>query len=125
VVFHDLIHTDETLSLLVSPVTPAIEAAAEAGARAVGERLINTAIAPAGSDRSAELLKARERQAEGRTFYDLEYLVQLSDRKRHELATVVADRGRLYTLSTSTNDLRWNKVEGLFEQVIGSFNLTS
>ncbi|MCP9917688.1 photosystem II reaction center PsbP [Cyanobium sp. ATX 6F1] len=125
VVFHDLIHTDETLSLLVAPVTPAIEAAAEAGARAVGERLISTAIAPAGSDRSAELVNARERQQEGRTFYDLEYTVQLSDRQRHELATVVADRGRLYTLSTSTNELRWGKVEGLFEQVIGSFNLTS
>lgn len=125
VVFHDLIHNDETLSLVVAPVTPANDVGSLADAKAVGERLGSTVIAPAGSNRSAELVNARERQVEGHTFYDLEYAVQLPDRQRHELATVVADKGRLYTLSASTNSLRWNKVQGLFEQVIGSLTLTS
>jgi photosystem II oxygen-evolving enhancer protein 2 len=125
VVFHDLIHNDETLSLVVAPVTPTNDVENLADARAVGERLGTTVIAPAGSGRSAELVKARERQVEGHTFYDLEYAVQLPDRQRHELATVVADRGRLYTLSASTNALRWSKVQPLFEQVIGSLTLTS
>ena len=54
-------------------------------------------------------------------FYDLEYSVHLDDRDRHELSTVVIDRGRLYTLATSTNEVRWGKVKGIFEKVITSF----
>ena len=36
---------------------------------------------------------------------------------------MVVDRGRLYTLATSTNEERWPKVKGLFESVIHSFTL--
>jgi photosystem II oxygen-evolving enhancer protein 2 len=49
--------------------------------------------------------------------------VHLADRDRHELATVVVDRGRLYTFAASTNEIRWPKVKGLFQQVVTSFNL--
>jgi photosystem II oxygen-evolving enhancer protein 2 len=52
-----------------------------------------------------------------------EYAVHLADRDRHELATVVADRGRLYTLAVSTNEARWGKVKELFHNVITSFTL--
>ena len=71
----------------------------------------------------AELVEAGEREDGGHTFYDLEYAVHLSDRDRHELATVVVDRGRLYTLAASTNELRWPKVKDLFRNVITSFTL--
>ncbi len=80
-------------------------------------------IAPEGSGRQAELVEAQERQDGGRTFYDLEYAVHLTDRDRHELATVVVDRGRLYTLAASTNEARWPRVKVLFHQVIQSFTL--
>ena len=90
---------------------------------AVGERLRRDVIAPDGSGRNAELIEAREREASGHTFYDLEYAVHLQDRDRHELATVVVDRGRLYTLATSTNESRWPRVKDLFESVITSFTL--
>ena len=49
--------------------------------------------------------------------------MHLQDRDRHELATVVVDRGRLYTLATSTNESRWPRVKDLFESVITSFTL--
>jgi len=90
---------------------------------AVGERLRRTAIAPEGSGRIADLVRASEREEGGRTFYDLEYAVHLADRDRHELATVVVDRGRLYTFAASTNEVRWPKVKELFQRVIGSFTL--
>jgi len=90
---------------------------------AVGEKLRREVIAPEGSGRQAELVEARERQQEGRTFYDLEYAVHLADRDRHELATAVVDRGRLYTFAASTNELRWPRVKELFGRVITSFNL--
>jgi len=123
VVFHDLINSDETLSLVISQVDAEDDLNALGSAVAVGERLRRTAIAPEGSGRQATLVEAREREQQGHTFYDLEYSVHLSDRDRHELATVVVDRGRLYTFAASTNEVRWEKVKGLFDQVIRSFNL--
>ena len=56
------------------------------------------------------------------TFYDLEYELNLNNQDRHELATVVIDRGTLYTFAVGTNQERWNKVNKLFENVIESFN---
>ncbi|MCU0528201.1 MAG: photosystem II reaction center PsbP family protein [Cyanobium sp. Prado107] len=123
VVFHDLINSDETLSLVVSQVDPDDDLTDLGSAVAVGERLRRNVIAPEGSGRAAELLQADERQQGGRTFYDLEYAVHLQDRDRHELATVVVDRGRLYTFAASTNEIRWPRVKDLFHQVVTSFTL--
>jgi len=123
VVFHDLINSDETLSLVITEVNPTNDLESLGSAVAVGEKLGRIVIAPEGSGREAELVEARERQDGGHTFYDLEYAVHLSDRDRHELATVVVDRGRLYTLAASTNELRWPKVKDLFRNVITSFTL--
>jgi photosystem II oxygen-evolving enhancer protein 2 len=123
VVFHDLINSDETLSLVVSDVAAESGLADLGSAVAVGEKLRRTVIAPEGSGRAASLVQAEEREQGGRTFYDLEYTVQLSDRNRHELATVVVDRGRLYTFAASTNEVRWERVHELFERVIQSFTL--
>ena len=123
VVFHDLINSDETLSLVISEVNSTNDLSNLGTAEAVGEKLRQVVIAPDGSGREAELVEARERELAGRTFYDLEYSVHLADRNRHELATVVVDRGRLYTFAASTNEARWPKVRELFERVIISFNL--
>jgi photosystem II oxygen-evolving enhancer protein 2 len=123
VVFHDLINADETLSLVVSDVNSTNSLENLGSAVAVGEKLRRVVIAPEGSGREAELVEASEREDGGRTFYDLEYAVHLNDRDRHELATVVVDRGRLYTLAASTNEVRWPKVKVLFHQVIQSFTL--
>ena len=121
VVFHDLINSDETVSLVVSKVDNNGDLQLLGSPVAVGERLSRDVIAPEGSGREAELLKASQRDESGRIFYDLEYAVHLQDRERHELATVVIDRGRLYTLAASTNEIRWQKVKNLFEKVITSF----
>lgn len=123
VVFHDLINSDETLSLVISEVTAGSDLTSLGSAVAVGESLRRNVIAPEGSGRQAELVQADERQSDGRTFYDLEYTVHLEDRDRHELATVVVDRGRLYTFAASTNEIRWGKVKDLFRQVVTSFSL--
>jgi photosystem II oxygen-evolving enhancer protein 2 len=123
VVFHDLINSDETLSLVVSELDADRDLSDLGSAVAVGEKLRREVIAPEGSGRQAELVEARERQQEGHTFYDLEYTVHLADRDRHELATAVVDRGRLYTFAASTNELRWPRVKELFGRVITSFNL--
>ena len=122
-VFHDLINSDETLSLVISEVDAGNNLEDLGSAVAVGERLRRGVIAPEGSGREAELVEARERDQNGHTYYDLEYAVHLADRDRHELATVVVDRGRLYTFAASTNEVRWPRVRELFDRVIGSFTL--
>ena len=86
-----------------------------------GERLIGQVSSSEVQGRSVDLIETNERKASGHTFYDLEYKVHLQDRDRHELSTVVVDRGYLYTLATSTDELRWPKVKKLFESVITSF----
>ena len=123
VVFHDLIHSDETVSLMINKVSEDNELSELGSAVAVGERLRREVIATAGSGRTAELVEAQEREVNGHTFYDLEYAVHLEDRDRHELATVVVDRGRLYTLATSVNEDRWNKVGDLCGRVVRSLTL--
>jgi len=123
VVFHDLINSDETLSLVISDVTPDSDLTGLGSPVAVGEALRRNVIAPEGSGRDAALVQADQREEGGRTFYDLEYAVHLQDRDRHELATVVVDRGRLYTFAASTNESRWPRVKDLFQQVVTSFNL--
>ncbi len=121
VVFHDLINSDETLSLVLSEVGNDIDLEELGSPQEVGERLVSEVIAPEGTGRDVELVEAEERESNGHIFYDLEYAVHLPDRDRHELATVVIDRGSLYTFAAGTNENRWPKVKGLFEKVITSF----
>ena len=121
VVFHDLINSDETLSLVVSEVSDEIKLESLGTPEVVGQTLLERVIAPSGAGREFQLINASQREDSDHIFYDLEYLVRLSDRDRHELSTVVLDRGYLYTFATSTNEERWPKVKRLFERVVSSF----
>ncbi len=121
VVFHDLINSDETLSLVVSEVGQDVGLEELGSPEAVGEKLMREVIAPDGAGREVDLVEAKERKDSDHTFYDLEYSVHLQNRDRHELATVVLDRGYLYTLAASTNEVRWLKVRKIFERSITSF----
>ena len=121
VVYHDLINSDETLSLVISNVDNDIDLKEIGTPEEVGQRLMSEVIAPEGSGREVDLINARDREFDNHTFYDLEYVVHLEDRDRHELATVVVDRGSLYTFATGTNEVRWPKVKNLFDKVISSF----
>ena len=120
-VFHDLINSDETLSLVVSEVGEDVDLKEIGSPEAVGERLMKEVIAPEGTGRNVDLIATNSRETSDHLFYDLEYVVHLEDKDRHELATVVLDRGYLYTFAAGTNELRWNKVNNLFEKVIVSF----
>nr|AUG32713.1 Photosystem II oxygen evolving complex protein PsbP [Paulinella longichromatophora] len=122
-IFHDIINSDETISLLISDVTPESKLESLGDPTKVGEILQKKIIAPEGSGRIADLINARQREMNGHKFYDLEYAIRLKNRERHELATVVVDRGKLYTFAASTNEARWRKVKSLFENVVTSFTL--
>ena len=117
VVYHDLINSDETLSLVISKLENEVDLDDLGGANAVGEKLFGEK----NSDNPIQLIDASEREVDERIFYDLEYAVNLEEKSRHEIATVVVDRGYLYTLAASTSEQRWSKMEDTFKRVVGSF----
>mgnify|MGYP001434374909 FL=1 len=122
IIYHDLINSNETLSLVISDINKDVELEQLGTPLEVGQTLIDKVIAPEGSGRTVELINAKQRESSNHIFYDLEYELNLNNQDRHELATVVIDRGTLYTFAVGTNEERWNKVEKMFKNVIESFN---
>ena len=117
VVYHDLINSDETLSLVISKLENEVDLDDLGGADAVGERLFGEN----DSKNPIQLIEAKEREVDDHKFYDLEYAVNLEDKTRHEFATVVVDRGYLYTLAASSSENRWSKMQDLYKRVVSSF----
>ena len=123
VVFHDLINSDETLSLVISSLNNEIDIDDLGSPEEVGERLINQLTNSDESERKIELVATRERDSSDHIFYDIEYIINYPEQARHELATVVIDNGNLYTFAAGTNESRWPKVKTLFQRVVNSFTL--
>ena len=117
VVYHDLINSDETLSLVISKLENEVDLDDLGGANAVGKRLFGEE----NSNNPIKLIDASEREVNERKFYDLEYSIDLEEKSRHEIATVVVDRGYLYTLAASTSEQRWSKMQDTFKRVVSSF----
>ena len=125
VVFHDLINSDETLSLVVSKLNVDVDLENLGSPSDVAQKLLGEVMSAEGEKREVELLETQSRESSEHVFYDLEYTLNVPGSKRHELATVVVDRGYLYTFAASTDDLRWSKVDSLFNKVIKSFTFLS
>ena len=121
VIFHDLINSDETLSLVISKLENDVDLQDLGSAEEVGKRLTNEVADLDGNEREVNLISTESREVLDHTFYDLEYSVNTFKSNRHELATVVVDRGYLYTLAASSSESRWPKVKKLYEKVVGSF----
>ncbi len=117
VVFHDLINSDETLSLVISKLENEVDLGDLGGADAVGDRLFGEK----NINNTIDLIDASEREVDEHKFYDFEYSVNLEEKSRHEFATVVVNRGYLYTLAASTSEQRWPKMQDTFKRVVSSF----
>ena len=124
VVFHDLIEQMENLSVVINPV-PTEQTLRDLGdPSTVGYKLGKSAIAPPGSGREAELISAEAREVGDKEYYQLEYLVKLSDnRERHNLASVAVSRGKLYTFNASTSEERWERMQDALETAVKSFTV--
>lgn len=125
VVFHDIIETTENVSVVMSPV-PSGKTLAELGTPTeVGYKLGKNALAPEGSNRTAELINAEQTEGEdGKTYYLLEYLVKFPNkRKRHNLASVAVSRGKLFTFNASVPQRRWNRMKRMIKDSASSFRV--
>jgi len=122
VVFRDLIEETENVSVVVSPAVAGKTLADLGTPGEVGYRLGKNVLAPPGSNREAELISADRRDVDGKTYYILEYGVTLPQQKRHNLASAVISRGKVYTFNASTTEDRWHKVESILRKSVNSFS---
>jgi photosystem II oxygen-evolving enhancer protein 2 len=123
IIFHDLIESSENVSVVISQVDKDKKLSDLGTATDVGAKLGKNAIAPPGSGREAELVSAESHEAKGKTYYILEYDVKLPTGLRHNIASVVVSRGKLFTFNASTTDRRWGKMKKVFSEVINSFSV--
>jgi photosystem II oxygen-evolving enhancer protein 2 len=125
VVYRDLIERSENLSVIISDVSEDKNLQDLGTATEVGYRFLKSVNQNRDRDRRADLIRADSRQADNKTYYILEYEVELpNQQKRHDLASVAVSKGKLYTFNLSTSDKRWEKVKNLFEIVVKSFSVT-
>ena len=69
------------------------------------------------------MIGAETNEVKGKTYYILEYDVKLPNSRRHNIASVVISRGKLFTFNASTTDRRWTKMKKVFEEVVSSFSV--
>lgn len=124
VVFHDIIVQTENVSVVINPV-PGKKKLEDLGTPSeVGYQLGRSAIAPPDSGRTAELINAEEREIADRTYYLLEYLVTLpNQQQRHNVASAIVYRGKLYTINASTSEERWNRMKDTLMASVKSFQV--
>ncbi len=124
VVFRDIIERSENLSVVISDI-PDDKNLTDLGTPSeVGYIFMQQVNSNPNLNREAELITAAAKPVGDKTYYILEYQVELpSDQERHNLASVVVSRGKLFTFNLSTNQRRWEKVKTLFEIVVNSFSV--
>lgn len=123
IIFHDLIESSENVSVVISQVSKDKNLSDLGTPTDVGEKLGKNAIAPEGSGREATLVNAQTHEAKGKTYYILEYDVKMPQGRRHNIASVVVSRGKLFTFNASTTDRRWKKMKSVFNDVVNSFSV--
>lgn len=122
-VLHDFVEPSENVSVVISDV-PEDRTLADLGTPTeVGQRLANRTISAGDDQRKAELVNAEVYDSEVGPYYILEYEVTLPNTVRHNLASVVVRRNKLFTFNISTTEARWQKVEKTFHQMINSFSV--
>ncbi|WP_080808167.1 photosystem II reaction center PsbP [Halomicronema hongdechloris] len=123
VVFHDIIHETENVSVVTSPVPEGRTLADLGSPTDVGYKLSKSINALAEGDRDVTLVNAQKIDSGDKTYYILEYVADLPTGKRHNLASAIVRRGKLFTFNASTSENRWDKVEDLLKQSVGSFKV--
>ncbi|MGF1495957.1 MAG: photosystem II reaction center PsbP [Elainellaceae cyanobacterium] len=122
VVIHDIVDPSENISVIISEV-PEGNTLTDLGTPTdVGQRLARRGLSAA-SDRNAELVNAEAKESDIGPYYILEYAVRLPGQARHNLASVVVRRGKLFTFNASTTEERWSKMKDTLSQAVQSFSV--
>jgi len=123
VVFHDIIHETENVSVVTSEVPEGITLEDLGSPTDVGYKLSKSINALAAGDRDVTLVNAQTIDRGDKTYYILEYSADLPAGPRHNLASAIVRRGKLFTFNASTREDRWDKVKALLQQSVASFKV--
>lgn len=74
-----------------------------------------------GPTQKAQLVKAEEKENNGKSYYVFEFVAAAPGYKRHALGVVSVANGKFYTLTTGSNERRWNAMEEKLRAVVNSF----
>jgi len=125
VVFHDIIHETENVSVVISDVPEGKNLEDLGTPTDVGYKLSKSFNAIANSDSNVDLVSAqRVDTPDSKTYYILEYVADLPAGTRHNLASAIVRRGKLYTFNASTNEDRWDKMKDILKQSVASFKVS-
>lgn len=125
VVFHDIIQETENVSVVISDVPDGKSLEDLGSPTDVGYKLSKSFNVLSGNDSNVELVTAQRIDTpDNKTYYILEYVADLPSGTRHNLASAIVRRGKLYTFNASTNEERWDKVKDLMKQSVASFKVS-
>lgn len=124
-VFRDLIDRSENLSVIINEVNNNKDLDDLGSPTDVGYRFMKMINNNPNSSREMELINAELNQNNAKDYYILEYSVKLPDNQfRHNISSVVVNKGKLFTFSISTPESRWKAVKKLFTTAAKSFSVT-
>lgn len=89
----------------------------------VAEALIKKVLAP--PSQKTKLIDASEHEVDGKVYYSFEFIAKAPNFTRHALGTVCIGNGKFYTLTTGSNERRWEKMKDKLHAVIDSFKLST
>jgi photosystem II oxygen-evolving enhancer protein 2 len=124
VVFHDIINETENVSVVISEVPEGKKLEDLGTPTDVGYKLSKSFNAIAEVESDVELVSAQRIDTpDNKTYYILEYVADLPSGIRHNLASAIVRRGKLFTFNASTREDRWEKVEDMMKQSVASFKV--
>lgn len=107
--FADIIEPETIVQVSSSAVATATSVSALGELEAVGQKFATS--------RSAKLLSAKSREADG----SLVYTFELQGDLYHELLSLTINRGKLFRLNSVTSNKKWAKREDLYKNIHLSF----
>jgi photosystem II oxygen-evolving enhancer protein 2 len=123
VLLRDLVFEDEGVNLMVADFDKASRIDELGDIQAVGLQVADKILAPPGSNRTAKLLNGGQLEQNGKLYYIFEFASQVGNFPRHDVVAVTIDRHRLFTLTASTSEQRWPKVNKAFYEVAQSLRV--
>jgi photosystem II oxygen-evolving enhancer protein 2 len=125
VVFRDLIERSDNISVIINDVNKDEKLEDLGTPTEVGYRFMKMVNNDPNSERQAELINAEIRENNAKDYYILEYEVESSlNQKRHNLASVVINKGKLFTFNISLPENRWQKLKDQLYVVAKSFSIS-
>lgn len=114
------------VSVIVSPVPLDFSIEAFGGPDEVGEAVIRTITrASKRSDLKGTLIQTTLREDLLNKYYELEFKVESSSFRRHNIAVCCAHRGKLYTLNAQAPESEWPGLKSEMKTIANSFCLSA